>query len=227
LIPKKIIRNQYSLKKNKDLVLFKKEEIFLMLKENPLIFLIAIFINLGDVFISPLTTIYYHDCGFNYLQIANIAKIGGSGCFLLGTIIATSLIKKSNILKILIISTLLHALSLMLLGLLKTSQSNEYLFMILVFLKNTTLGCKSISSGGFFVQYMCGQKHKTIFYSLVNFLKSFGLIFSMYSGYYYEHIGSGALFIFDGMLVLPSLLLLILLYIKTQEISYYKSSISI
>jgi PAT family beta-lactamase induction signal transducer AmpG len=186
------------------------KELYITMKRYPFILSLAFLINLGDDFISPLVNIFYLDCGFNYPTIAVIAKIWGTCCFTLGGFIATQRFTQHSLLKTLLVITLLHALSLSIFSLLQL-HNNQPFFCFFIFLKNTTLGFKSIIIARFFAEFIRKSSCKGLLYTLIASAKSLALSVSFLSGYCYNFLGWNKLFALDTFLAFPGIILLFIL----------------
>lgn len=197
---------------------------FHTIKSYPLILFLAFLINLGDDFISPLVNSYYLECHFDYPTIAIIAKIWGTCCFILGGFIATQLLKKISLLRLLIISTFIHACSLSLFPFLKTITFGKDSFIMFIFFKNTSLGCKAITVAGFFAELIRFSPSKGVLYALLTSMKSLALASSAISGYCHRILGWDQLFILDAMLAVPALMILLMLAYNQEKESLIQSS---
>jgi PAT family beta-lactamase induction signal transducer AmpG len=192
----------------KDSMGFSLKNTYDLIKNHHLLLFLAFFINLSGDFISPLINLYYLECGFNYEHIATIAKLWGACCFMIGTFLASYLLKRYSLVNFFIISTALHAYTLTLFPIMSLAHKNTLLFSILIFFKDVSLGCKVIASTGFFSELIRISQSKGLLYTLIATMKSLALATASFSGFFYEWLGWKTLFILDACLTIPAIILI-------------------
>ncbi|WP_341748616.1 AmpG family muropeptide MFS transporter [Candidatus Tisiphia endosymbiont of Sialis lutaria] len=177
-----------------------------------LIFLIIIFLilyRLPDNFIGMMINPFLIHIGYNEFEIASAGKFFGIISAIIGGLIASSVMRKKNILDSLLIFGVIHAIAHTLFILQEIYGKNLPLFFI-------TTGFESITGGMTMTAYIafiasiCQGKFRATQYSFFTSMMGFSRsIFPALSGYIVVQFGWQNFFTFIIITTIPSLLLLL------------------
>ncbi|OZG32350.1 AmpG family muropeptide MFS transporter [Rickettsia endosymbiont of Culicoides newsteadi] len=177
-----------------------------------LIFLIIIFLilyRLPDDFIGMMINPFLIHIGYNEFEIASAGKFFGIISAIIGGLIASSVMRKKNILDSLLIFGVIHAIAHTLFILQEIYGKNLPLFFI-------TTGFESITGGMTMTAYIafiasiCQGKFRATQYSFFTSMMGFSRsIFPALSGYIVVQFGWQNFFTFIIITTIPSLLLLL------------------
>jgi MFS transporter, PAT family, beta-lactamase induction signal transducer AmpG len=177
-----------------------------------LIFLIIIFLilyRLPDNFICMMINPFLIHIGYNEFEIASAGKFFGIISAIIGGLIASSVMRKKNILDSLLIFGVIHAIAHTLFILQEIYGKNLPLFFI-------TTGFESITGGMTMTAYIafiasiCQGKFRATQYSFFTSMMGFSRsIFPAISGYIVVQFGWQNFFTFIIITTIPSLLLLL------------------
>ncbi len=177
-----------------------------------LIFLIIIFLilyRLPDDFISMMINPFLMHIGYNEFEIASAGKFFGIISTIIGGLIASSVMRKKNILDSLLIFGVIHAIVHTLFILQEIYGKNLPLFFITTGFESVT-GGMTMTAYIAFIASICQGKFRATQYSFFSSMMGFSRsIFPALSGYIVVQFGWQNFFTFIIITTIPSLLLLL------------------
>ncbi|WP_425363994.1 AmpG family muropeptide MFS transporter [Candidatus Tisiphia endosymbiont of Hybos culiciformis] len=177
-----------------------------------LIFLIIIFLilyRLPDDFISMMINPFLMHIGYNEFEIASAGKFFGITSAIIGGLIASSVMRKKNILDSLLIFGVIHAIAHTLFILQEIYGKNLPLFFITTGFESVT-GGMTMTAYIAFIASICQGKFRATQYSFFSSMMGFSRsIFPALSGYIVVQFGWQNFFTFIIITTIPSLLLLL------------------
>ncbi|MDN3030596.1 MAG: MFS transporter [Candidatus Tisiphia sp.] len=177
-----------------------------------LIFLIIIFLilyRLPDDFIGMMINPFLIHIGYNEFEIASAGKFFGIISAIIGGLIASSVMRKKNILDSLLIFGVIHAIAHTLFILQEIYGKNLPLFFITTSFESIT-GGMTMTAYIAFIASICQGKFRATQYSFFTSMMGFSRsIFPALSGYIVVQFGWQNFFTFIIITTIPSLLLLL------------------
>ena len=163
---------------------------------------------LADAFIGIVTNPFLLAIGFSKIEIANIVKIFGVVATLFGIIIGGALTTKYGAIRILFISSFLHALTNLCYVLQAQVGHDLTILAMSVSVENITAG---ISGAAFvvFISNLCSVRYTATQYALLSSIASFGRAWlSTPAGFAVKILGWEWFFVLAAMLAIPGLSIL-------------------
>ncbi|MCC8483178.1 MAG: MFS transporter [Rickettsia endosymbiont of Labidopullus appendiculatus] len=177
-----------------------------------LVFLIIIFLilyRLPDEFIRMMINPFLIHIGYNEFEIASAGKFFGIISAIIGGLIASSVMRKKNILDSLLIFGVIHAVAHTLFILQEIYGKNLPLFFITTGFEGVTSGM-TMTAYIAFIASICQGKFRATQYSFFTSMMGFSRsIFPALSGYIVVQFGWQNFFTFIIITTIPSLLLLL------------------
>jgi PAT family beta-lactamase induction signal transducer AmpG len=178
-------------------------------KEWKKIIALLVLVNIGDDLVLGMIDIFYFELGFSQIQIANITKVFGLFCSVLGGLAAASCAHKYNTMRALGIAAIAHAFSQILLIILSLSSANTFFLIISVIAEYVTSGMK-VALIAMLISNLCSRVHHTgTQYAFFSSIKAIPLtLTSSMSGFLIDRTSWPLFFTISFLLSLPSIFII-------------------
>lgn len=164
---------------------------------------------LADAVLNSMSAPFLCDLGFSKVEFANISKVFGITLMVVGGLLGGLMIKRMGILNSVILSTLLQGMSCLMFAIQAIVGYDYHVLMI-------TVGAESLCSGltsTVFIAYVsgfCCQPHTATHFTLLYSIGSLARVAaSAAAGWLADHCGWSLLFLFSGLAVIPTIILVL------------------
>ncbi|UUX52147.1 AmpG family muropeptide MFS transporter [Nisaea acidiphila] len=184
---------------------------FLTRRGAVLILAFILLYKLGDAFLGTLTNPFYIDLGFSKTEIAQVTKLFGLVALLVGLFAGGALVKRLGLLKALLVSGVLQALSNLIFVAQALAGHDIWMLTATIGVENFTGGMGTAA----FVAYLSSLTNVAFTatqYALLSSFMAFGrTVLSSGGGWITDHIGWIGFFLASTAIAVPGLILLLVL----------------
>jgi PAT family beta-lactamase induction signal transducer AmpG len=166
---------------------------------------IVVLFRAGDVLAQKMLKLFYIDIGFSTLEIANVVQVFGTVATMIGGIVSGYFIKKYGLKKIMICTSIAHALSCLLLIVFSIIGYDIHMLYFTVFVENVTGGAMGTSFIAFLYS-LCNKHYCATQYALLwAFYDLGGAFCRTISGILADSLGWTQYFLFVSLMFMPGI----------------------